>query len=1342
MASDHDRSTDTPTHPLIDAETNEFEGTTEDRLPVPVDVDPMTLPSRETPTPRQYIEIRPTETPLRQGDIDRAMTQLYSLLERETRQGIRHTLTNATATPQLEWLLVSDGRPDTSVRYLVGTTEPALLPDIHAALRVCLPRTYELTEVEFHPRFVEDFCPVHAQPETPTYPSEASHSDRDASDSTHAGHDTDAQAKRSPVDPAYLAYPYVAGVEYEGVPSRRFDWLTPLSTRTDGGGDHSRPHATSQSRSSTSRSIQSNRAEQSRVALAGVLEVMSDVDVPVIYQVVCRYNGDVRATAETYVEALTEGDVSMGDHIMDMVFPRDLEDRRAYEPPAADRQRIAAIEARDTSRTVTLSARASVLTRHDPEYADRVATRLAGALRTLDGPEHTVQGRVETDNELHPLTEGPKGSRIFEELCSQRVHPQSYDSWRTRVPGRTHASRGILVTPEELPGFCVLDGARLTVAGERAVAVRPDERTGLALPPPKQLLEYRPPGMALGMALTHDRQPSGTPVYLRPHVQPTHQFIIGGTGSGKTVTMQTAALTNTGATVGPDIHFYHKAGAATDYLRAHYARAGTLDDVYYFDLTRVVPALSFFDIRDLLAAGIPREEARSRKAGHYEEILRALMGSELYDRAPESTKVVSNTVRALFDPIHGSDAYSHADFHACLDAVRSREETPATTDEGLTRHFHGLLERDRDVRTRILGGALGRVETIATDGRLAPLFNHVDERPAGDNETDLGDVTDSESGVPSSEEETGGSPSESDVFDGVTDGARFSFGDVINDDCVVLFDFGGMDEGVKRALTLVLFSDLWSALKARTERGDTAQPPLVNCYVDEAGGVADSSLMDTFLSEGRSFGLSMCLGVQYPGQLDSPDPADDTYLEALNEIATVVVGNVRVAPNLSNVFASGAYSAREIDERLANMPSGEWLVRPGSAFGDPTPRPFLARSLPALPGHPASEQPLTGSDAERYVAERELVDARTQHRAGIGLESLVPTETTDSDGVETDQRAREQSASQAATENAVEELGRTDSLLPYTARFPACSSYDGDRHAIECTTCGTQFDPAIEGLIESIECCHSLEAVDRDDIPVCSVNIKRSREEIVAAEWSLTELLFLQVVWDAQQRRLTSLEYDLRWDSMVRLREYTGLDASGVPDLIDAGLLRKNTTHPHLLYSVTAAGRDVIGEHSRQGINHGEGKGDLGESSHHVMLVQFAEDLARLQYVEDPDSAVEVVEPYYELEDGHRLDVVGLDAAGEVVLTIEAERVNNDVAEAALTDFDKMASCEPEDALWVVTSQTDAVRIMEALHEPASGAPRIDRVYSQTTPTKDYKLAAPGMSGIQTVADVRSLLDR
>jgi hypothetical protein len=875
------------------------------------------------------------------------------------------------------------------------------------------------------------------------------------------------------------------------------------------------------------------------------------------------------------------------------------------------------------------------------------------------------------------------------------------------------------------------------------------------------------------MPLTNDRQPSGEPIYLRPDVQPTHQFIIGGTGSGKTVAMQTAALTNHGATEGPDIHFYHKAGAAEDYLRAHYATHGSLENVQYFDLTRVLPALSFFDIRPLLDAGIPREEARSRKAGHYAEILEGLMGSERYNQAQESTKLISNLVRALFDPIHGADRYSHDTLHERLETIQTRQEPPGTTTEGLTRYFNGLAERDRDVSTRIVGGALGRIETIATDGRLAPLFNHtVEQSPTTSRSANGGtednpltaataattgdgpeDESDTLSAGPTQPEGAQGAHEDGESATEVTDEStqgqkhapRFSFADIVDDDQVVIFDFGGMEKGVKRALTLVLFSDLWSALKAREEDERVEQSPLVNCYVDEAGGVADSSLVDTFLSEGRSFGLAMCLGVQYPKQLDSPDPEDDTYLEALNEIATVVAGQVRVDDDLASVFTTAERSHADVEARLASMPSGEWLVRPGAGFGQPIPRPFLAKSLPALPGHPAGDQPLEGATKSAYRAARTLVVETTQRQHGLSVSSLThadsarsvdeqPADTQVEPAPEGEHREREPDEPTPTLPE------RTDSLLPYTARLPDCLAYDSERHALECKRCTTQYDPDIDGMQAAIECCHSLDEVDRDDIPVCSPSLKRSPQEVADSEWSVEELLFLQAVWDAQQRRTHSLEYDLQRDSMIRLREYAGLDAAAMVDLFDDDILREDTSHPHLLYSVSAKGRAVIGEHNREGIDHGAGKGDLGESSHHVMLVAFAEDIAHT-YRQDSESAVETVESYYDLDDGHRLDVVGLDGEGEVVLTIEAERVNHDVAEAAVTDFDKMAACEPDDALWVVTSQSDAVDIMEALHDPSDGDPRIDRTYSHTTPTSDYKIDAPGMTDVFTVSDAQSLLE-
>ncbi|WP_135365010.1 ATP-binding protein [Halosimplex halophilum] len=1374
MASDRDapETNSTPTYSPLDLEPNS-ENNPETDLPVALDIDTEELPEpRDPPEPRTYIEIRPTTDSLQHRNVSRAMNRLYAALDRATKTGLRHRLTGSTQTPLVEWLVVSDGRADPTVRYLVGTTHEELRETLVEVLRTALPRTYELNEVSYHPRFVEDHLPVQAETTADDEPTggDPSPSETSTTPSETLTQRNDADRQAPPVDPDYLTHPYVAGVEYEATATYRQDWLTPLSapisstSRTNGRRD----------RPNTRRGTQSRDDGATQTTLTGVLEAMSDAEVPVVYQAVCRFNGSARDAAEEYIYDLEHGNGNIADMLLRELVPELGDDPSEYVPPPADQARIDDIKERNCHQTMTVSARAVALTRHTPDQADRVARRLASALSPASGPDHEVTGRVHTDEANGWLQTDDAGTQVYEDLCERMIHDPAYEATSSRLPWRSNSSRGIVLTPEELPAVCLLDGAGLTVQGERALATRPAEQTALALPSPSILLQYRPPGMALGMPLTNDRQPSGDPIYLPPDVQPTHQFIIGGTGSGKTVAMQTAALTNHGATDGPDLHFYHKAGAAEDYLRAHYATHGTLENVQYFDLTQVLPALSFFDIRPLLEAGIPREEARSRKAGHYAEILEGLMGSERYNQAQESTKLISNMVRALFDPIHGADSYSHKDLHERLERIQTHEEPPATTTEGLTRSFNGLVERDRDVFTRIVGGALGRIETIATDGRLAPLFNHTTgQSPTTDrtrNDDGASNPSTAPTGAPAGDgaaheshsPSAGPSPSEGTQGAQTDEGAdpsrdgeptqgqesapRFSFTDIVDDDQVVIFDFGGMDERVKRALTLVLFSDLWSALKAREEDERIEESPLVNCYVDEAGGVADSSLVDTFLSEGRSFGLAMCLGVQYPKQLDSPDPEDDTYLEALNEIATVVAGQVRVDDDLASVFTTAERSQADIEARLASMPSGEWLVRPGAGFGQPIPRPFLAKSLPALPGHPAGEQPLDGATKSAYRAARTLMVDTTRNQHGLSVSSLTHVDsgrtdkTQPGDAHSDPEPDGEHRADEPHEPTQTEPAGRTDSLLPYTARLPDCLDYDAERHAIECTTCTTRYDPDIDGVQAAIECCHSLEEVDRDDIPVCSPSLKRSAAEIAESEWSVEELLFVQAVWDAQQRRTHDLEYDLQRDSMIRLREYAGLDASAMVDLIDADILRKDTTHPHLLYSVSAEGRAVIGEHNREGIDHGAGKGDLGESSHHVMLVAFAEDIAHT-YRQDPDSAVDTVESYYERDDGHRLDVVGLDSEGDIVLTIEAERVNHDVAEAAVTDFDKMAACDPDDALWVVTSQSDAVDIMEALHDPSDGDPRIDRTYSHTTPTSDYKIDAPGMTDVFTVSDAQSLLE-
>lgn len=1321
------------------------------------------------PTPRPYIEIRPSSSGLSPGAVTASMEQLFHTLESLTetpsilqRLGIR----SRPPPPTLEWVFVGDGREDTSIRWLVGVTGTTRAehehhdahPDeddaetgsrrwplttrhhsdgdrvenatiahrldrIERVLRQLLPGTYELRRVEWHPEYVTEHLPAPVVSPPPSNP----------------------RKRVGPHHPAItLDSPYVAGVEYRGRASHTRDWQLPL-TRFDTYPDA----ATARSATSTARSgptappslsrytprrthsQQQGQAgsETHRCMLSGLIETIHDAETPVVYQAVCRPIESWTRKAEDYRIDLENGQATLASQVFEVLFSRSPEDRKAFEPSPRSQKRLDGLASRNTRQSFGVCVRAVALTRDTPRTADSVARQLAMELQPVSGTHHRIEGDVRTDDDLH-TGRTPPGSQLFDDLIERVWHPPTYEdrpltNWFRRQP-----SRGVVVTPAELPSLCLIDGAGLTPNGQRALALRYSERTGLVLPPPGVMAQYTTPGQALCQPLTHDRRP-----YLRPFVNPValqnkHLAVVGTSGSGKSVLTQTGLLSNTDATAGPEIILDHKGGdTSIAYLQSYFARYETLEDVIYFDCSRVVPALSFFDIRPLLAAGVPRQEAVERTVGHYEEILRTLWGADQYD-AKEAPKVIRMHAKALFDPIHGSDAFSHEALLGALNRTLEEQVTPPVSNEKYERYFRGFLQRRHEVFQAAIGGAISRVEKIDSDGRLAPLFDHVHHH---ESQTAVED-------------------------DASTTHPAFSFAEIVDEDVTVVFDFGGMDPQIKAALTLVLLSDLWRALEARAteplaagvgleSESDAADGshPQVNLYLEEAGSVANSPIVDTLLSQGRSFGLSVMLGVQYLGQLRSRDDDDDTYYETLNETAMFVVGNVAADTDITNVLATADMPPQAVARRLAAMRRGEWLVRPGALFGEATPRPFLAQSLPAPTGHPASDEPLTEDPSMklRFDAAFVRADERTRRRYGLahrdpggtandgaGPDADAATGAQTTDTVDTASTGDDEPGDDPAIEAAQNGL-----LLPHTKRFPSCLTYDESRRAIQCVECSTRYNPSIRGLRDAIECCHSLDEVDRDDIPTLTAHLKLAPDEIRGLPWSPRQLRFIQTVWNAQQGDYSDLEYDITRDSMVRLREYVGVGVDEATALIDAGLLREDTTLPHLLYSVTAAGRDAVGEHYREGVDHGPGRGDLGESSEHIMLVELATWLAE-QRCADPDHEAVTVSPYHQLDDGRRLDVACLDAEGRIVVAIEAERINNDAPTAAPSDFDKMADSGATEAIWVVPGLKDASKLTEALHDPADGDPRIDRTYSATTQARKYRINEPGFTRVYTANEL------
>ncbi len=277
---------------------------------------------------RTYIEVQPSETPLDAQTVTRAMGQFFSILQRATKTGIRAVLTRSAQSPCIEWIVVSDGRDDTTVRYLVGTTHDDLFSQLESVLRTCFPDTYELSQVEWHPRHVDEYLPVKLTGTPSSNPDERTGPDHPAITPEH---------------------PYVAGVEYRGHADRRQDWQTPFTPFEE---------FTTQTRDRTTGSRPARSDESRRIPLASLLEIMQDVDVPIVYQAVCVPGGDWTDDADYNVFELERGLGSLAAQFWETFFPRDEEALRSYTPSETDQQRIDGVRDRMLRRTFRVSARA------------------------------------------------------------------------------------------------------------------------------------------------------------------------------------------------------------------------------------------------------------------------------------------------------------------------------------------------------------------------------------------------------------------------------------------------------------------------------------------------------------------------------------------------------------------------------------------------------------------------------------------------------------------------------------------------------------------------------------------------------------------------------------------------------------------------------------------------------------------------------------------------------------------------------------------------------------------------------------------------------------------------
>lgn len=889
---------------------------------------------------RRYIRIEPSRERVDPSDI---VSRLAGL--RKLRTGWKIKYDPRKSPPTFEFLALTQGN-GAPVRFYLGVDDEELLPTLESELQTAYPASYDIYEE-----------PVDLRAEL------ASHGHRDDENDADVNAEEGETALGDGGDVSLSdRTPFAA--RWSGIGERSRDWMTPIKQY-------------SQVQEEATRS-----GNPARAPLATAVERLTEATAPTALQVLFTRYSSWQKLAEgrkKQIETKHDGALqSARTSLADMVYGADQERirdrRRGRDPPhvgESTRQtssaasgevasRQALIDQKGPSQTFLVNLRTVSVLSEDPDDVDRAQASnnietLANAFNHLDGYFYHLDGN-RVSKSLTNIRDPAR--KELSRLLNRSFNQSSMGKRRPQL----------ILNADELANFVAVPSAQtLTTEGSRGARGKERLRQPLPLPDPDLLEQFSGPGMAVGKPLRNRNKPLDELIRIPPDLLTTSYIRAASTGSGKSTAVQTEMLSLHEHVDGPTVLLEGKGdGMAENYLHAHYAKNGNLDDVYYFNAPDTLPAVSFFDIRPALAMGRSRQDAVQDKVEHFHEIMRLILGEERHEQAYVANEILTFLIKALFDREYGQDAFSLEDLIQAVFRM-SRDRTLPELCEANSHIEQSLVQKcqvDDHQFQQTMGAAANRLDKIVEHEHLYQMFTHV---PEWDDEA---------------EEYVGNA---------------FDFREFVNDDAVILFDLGEFRAESQHALTMILLSNLWDAVQGRRGGGRSlnsgdrqsesdADDSIVNMIIEEAAAVATSSLVyEQFIPQGRAFGVSLGLILQYPEQVAQYSTSDRAYTEILNNVKTKLIGNIATDAKLAESMAHENLSTTEFRNRVSRLPAGEWVAQlPSPQFGQTGPAPFSLASLPIPDGHPESDAPLSGDD--RHLFEEQQIPRvmrRTQDECSL-----------------------------------------------------------------------------------------------------------------------------------------------------------------------------------------------------------------------------------------------------------------------------------------------------------------------------------------------------------------------
>jgi hypothetical protein len=948
---------------------------------------------------REYLRVTPTSEEVAASDIPTVLTSLHKLAS-EGSGGLLNALNplHSNHPPRFEFLALSEGK-DEPVEFYYGVDEH--LDTLETRLRSIYPTTFDIerVEVDLETKLVptvefsreefaeavngngllyeyadEEFQPISADGLEHSDTDEAASSteppvgdggtvvDEDSKKWIEIGDDAVAVGlsnARSPDDSQYpndrptltdrdtiLARPEIdslhpRGVRWCGTAIRKKDWMTTLTLFTE--------------------TLNGTSTRSTTPPLVTLIDQLSDIEHPIAFQIVFQRRDSWKADGDLRKEDLADGRDTLSQELLGPLLEVEDQSTSTKERKLTEtvQDRIDRITAKNSSRTFTVNLRAVVVPPENGEQLGSQLTSLRPVFDSLDGPFYGLDGQPVGETGWRKATKRKKGRALLKRVLNREL-----------TTGRGKTRPDLVLSGDELANFILVPSAdQLSVEGTRGTRAEQQSRNPLPRPHQDIMREFRD-GMTIGYPLSENGAAEDLPTHIPPGLLPTHYGRFGTTGSGKSKALINDILSLYENTEGPVILIDPKGdGMTQNYMRAHARKFGTTDleeNVIHFPVPDILPGFSFFDLEPSMERGRRRVDAVQRKADHYEEILKLVMGENRYERATVAPTLIKTLIKTLFDEEHGrenglyresTDYFAHRQLEYAVDKLweagppqPNPDEAPQSGDEEVIRVIRRQLQLDAKTFGNVMGGVGNRLAYISQDTHLRRIFNNTEN--------------------------------------------RFDFRDLIDENTIILFDLGDLREEAARIMTGVILTNLDDALKER--KRDLAQYSddyVVNLIVDEAASVVVSGIINDLLEKGRGFRLSVGLSMQFPEQMEI-EGGRKVYLNALNNIGSSLIGKINVDRELARAMAHEEMDPVAFANRIRSLPRGEWIASlPSPRFGETGPYPFSIKPLPIPAGHPESDYPLTPREEAQFGETLSTIHSRATDTFGVP-ESTAPTTQT------------------------------------------------------------------------------------------------------------------------------------------------------------------------------------------------------------------------------------------------------------------------------------------------------------------------------------------------------------